>query len=73
MSTEQKGTWASLSKDIAGLGDLRFPRHAIDLESPADLYLFSDALPQAYGFVACGLQNGTSNILFTKSKVVPWK
>ena len=57
-----------MSKDLAGLGDLRFSNNAIDLESPADLYLFSDASPQANGFVAYGHQNGNSNIFFLNQK-----
>ena len=37
------------------------------------MYLFTDASPKAYGFVAYGVQNQKSCILYSKAKVAPMK
>jgi len=40
-------------------------------DSPVDVACFVDASKSAYGFVAYTIQNGKSNILFSKSKLAP--
>ena len=73
MSRELHGVWSSLSKDMARLNELRFPRHAVDSDNALDLYVFTDASPKAYGFVAYGVQNNSSCIVYAKAKVAPMK
>ena len=73
MGGESQGVWLGLSKDLAKLGELSFPRRAVDSENPFDMYLFTDASPKAYGFVAYGVQNQKSCILYSKAKVAPMK
>merc|ERR1712074_536384 len=64
---------SSLSKDMARLNELRFPRHAVDSDNALDLYIFTDASPKAYGFVAYGGQSNSSCIVYAKAKVAPMK
>ena len=73
MSRELHGIWSSLSKDMARLNELRFPRHAVDSDNALHLYVFTDASPKAYGFVAYGVQNNSSCIVYAKAKVAPMK
>ena len=71
VSEEIARDWASLSRDLEGLSDVQFPRYTLSEEVPGDLYLFCDASKSAYGFAAYIVQNGQSNLIFSKVKVAP--
>ena len=69
---EESGkAWIHLAKDLEGLSDIKFPRYSLSEGEQTDLYLFSDASKQAYGFVAYAVQNGKSGFICSKTKVAP--
>ena len=63
--------WSPISDDFNGLSSIKFPRLALNDDSPMDVFIFCDASKASYGFVAYARQNGDSNFLFAKPKVVP--
>ena len=63
--------WSSISSDLNGLSSIKFPRLALNDDSPMDVFIFCDASKASYGFVAYARQNGESNFLFAKPKVAP--
>ena len=71
ISEESCNTWNTLKKDLEGLSDMAFPRYSLSEDLPADLYLFSDASKEAYGYVAYAVQEGQSGFLMAKTKVAP--
>ena len=71
VTEEDSKTWTSLSKDLAGLSSIEFPRFALSEDDPTDLFLFCDASKGAYGYVAYAVQNGKSCFVLSKSKVAP--
>ena len=50
-SGELQKTWKKLVPDLEGLSDLEFPRCSVSQEKPKELFLFTDASQQAYGYV----------------------
>lgn len=73
MPEEFQTLWPALSRDLAKLDSLQFPRFVISEVGPADLYIFCDASKGAYGFAVYGVQNGKSHLIFSKAKVAPMK
>ena len=73
IDSELQTEWTALANNISQLGDLQFPRSAINEDSPSELYLFCDASKEAYGFVAYNVQDSKSCIAFAKAKVAPKK
>ena len=51
VSGELQKTWKKLAPDLEGLSDLEFPRCSVSQEKPTELFLFTDASQQAYGYV----------------------
>ena len=68
---EDSRTWSAVSKDLAGLSTIEFPRFSLSEDEPTDVYLFCDASKNAYGYVAYAVQNGKSCNVLSKSKVAP--
>ena len=66
-----KRSWGQLCREYKGLKDFTFPRKTIEENDPGDLYVFSDASADAYGFCSYTVQNGQSNLFFAKGKIVP--
>ena len=71
VSVENQGIWNPLKADLQDLSELEFPRFSLAEAYPMDLYIFCDASKSAYGFVVYAVQNGVSNLIFSKSKVAP--
>ena len=63
--------WKKLCEDINSLGSFSFPRKTVSDDSPAEMFIFCDASSKAYGFSAYIVQNGQSNLFFSKCKVAP--
>ena len=68
---EDSRTWSAVSKDLAGLSSIEFPRFSLSEDEPTDIFLFCDASKNAYGYVAYAVQNGKSCNVLSKSKVAP--
>ena len=73
ISGENCATWNLLKRDLEGLSDVAFPRYSLSEDLPTDLYLFSDASREGYGYVAYAVQEGQSGYLLAKTKVAPQK
>ena len=67
--------WKDLSEHLNKLSTLNFNRFYFNSNSssPIELFIFCDSSQYAYGFVCYALQNGKSNLVFSKSKIAPMK
>ena len=63
--------WRKLCEDFSTLESFSFPRKTVSDDSPAEMFIFCDASSKAYGFSAYIVQNGQSNLFFSKCKVAP--
>ena len=73
VSKEFQNLWSALSRDLAKLDSLQFPRFVISEDDLDDFYIFCDASKGAYGFSVYSVQNSKSHLLYSKAKVAPMK
>ena len=62
-----------MAENLTGLDKFNFTHQSFCRTRPTKLCVFCDALPQAYGFVIYGVQDGISQIIFAKTKGAPVK
>ncbi|MEO1301205.1 MAG: DUF1759 domain-containing protein, partial [Bacteroidota bacterium] len=65
--------WPSHCTDVSSLSTVFFPRSCVNEEADNSLVIFTDASSHGYGFAVYSISNGTSNLLFAKSRVAPIK
>ena len=68
VSKEIQILWSALSRDLAKLDSLQFPRFVISEDGLADFYTLCEA-----SFAVYSVQNSESHLLFSKAKVAPMK
>ena len=71
LSDEFKDIWLQQVKELDQLKTVAFPRQTINDSEPANMYMFTDASCYLYGFCLYSRQFGTSNLVFSKSKIAP--
>ena len=65
--------WKYLTEHLNKSNTLRFNRFSFSSRSPMELYIFCDSSQYAYEFVCYALQDGNSNLVFSKAKIAPIK
>ena len=66
-------SYQNLCHDLYKLKSISFPRWSLDSTTTSSLFIFCDASKQVYGFSAYAVTGGTSNLIFSKSKMAPCK
>ena len=62
-----------MAEELTRLNTFNFTHRSFCRTCPTKLCVFYDASLQGYGFVIYGVQDGISQIIFTKTKVAPVK
>ena len=63
--------WKGLCTEYELLKDIKFPRQAFNKDYPVDLVVFCDASTAAFCCTIYALNNGCSNLIFSKVKIAP--
>ena len=74
LSEVHTSSWAKIAKNFSLAleeADLAIPRSIANSSDPAELIVFSDASTKCYGVTMYLVQNGKSNLLFSKCKLAP--
>ena len=68
----QKG-WSQHCSDLNSLAAVFYPRSCVNEKSSNSLVVFTDASKLGYGFAIYNVSEGSSNLLYAKSRVAPIK
>ena len=70
---ETQKKWSIHCADLNSLSTLIFPRSCVNEDSSNSLVIFTDASKLGYGFTIYNVTDGSSNLLYAKSRVAPVK
>lgn len=73
LPTELLSKWKKLADNFnrLPLNTLTLPRFTVSLSQPFNVYVFSDASKEAYGFVVFLEQNGRGSFFYSKCRLAP--
>lgn len=75
LPSELLSRWEKLADNVNQLpfNNLSLPRFTVSLSQPFNIYVFSDASKEAYGFVVYFEQSGSGSFFYSKCRLAPKK